>query len=53
MVASEVDEVNDSVTLELERVGGAIGEVTAQWEVTGDHSDGELTPKSGEVGVCF
>lgn len=49
VVVMERDGDDERVTLEVERLGGAIGEVTVQWEVTGDHSNQEVTPTSGEV----
>lgn len=48
VIAQELD-INTAVVLEVERMGGAFGQVRASWEVTGDHIEGEVTPTSGEV----
>lgn len=36
-----------TVTLDVVREAGLFGHVTVTWELTGDHSQGEVTPTSG------
>ena len=48
VVALETD-ISSAVALDVVRERGAFGQVTASWEVTGDHTEGEVTPLSGEV----
>lgn len=49
MVVNETGS-NVIVTLVVERLRGLFGNVTAAWEVDGDHNVGEVTPVSGMVG---
>ena len=49
MVANETGS-NVIVTLVVERLRGLFGNVTAAWEVDGNHDVGEVTPASGMVG---
>ncbi len=49
MIVSEREGSSERVTLYLERSGGTIGDVTLQWEITGDHAPGEIVPSEGEV----
>lgn len=48
MVVNETGS-NVIVTLVVERLRGLFGNVTAAWEVDGDHNVGEVTPVSGMV----
>lgn len=48
VVALETD-ISSAVALDVVRERGTFGQVTASWEVTGDHTEGEVTPLSGEV----
>lgn len=41
---------NTGVTLDVERTEGTFGLVTAEWELSGGHMIGEITPSSGQVG---
>ena len=52
MIVSEREGSGERVTLYLERLEGTIGDVTLQWEVTGDHAPGEIVPSEGEVSGC-
>ena len=40
---------NTAVTLQVERTEGTFGLVTANWELSGGHMTGEITPASGQV----
>ena len=48
VIALETD-ISSAVALGVIREGGTFGDVSANWEVTGDHIEGEITPSSGEV----
>ena len=48
MVAPELD-MFSTVNLDVIREAGLFGHVTVTWELTGDHSEGEVTPSSGIV----
>ena len=45
--------ISSAVALDVIREGGTFGDVSASWEVTGDHVEGEITPSSGEVESDF
>ena len=42
-------EFSSVIVLSVLREGGTFGQVIVNWQVTGDHNDGEITPTSGEV----
>lgn len=47
-VVSEVGS-NVEVVLDVERTGGTFGLVRVQWQLSGSHTAGEITPASGQV----
>ena len=46
---NEPDLFETSLTLIVERTGGLLGNISAQWSISGDHSVGEITPANGTV----
>jgi G-protein coupled receptor 98 len=48
-LSSIVMEVDRELTLNIDRGQGTFGMVLVEWELSGDHSDGEITPTSGQV----
>ena len=48
VIISEMD-ANFVITLEVERNAGTFGLVIVDWELTGSHTAGEITPASGQV----
>jgi len=42
-------ESSSAVMLNVERTGGTFGLVRVQWELSGAHTLGEITPTSGQV----
>lgn len=42
-------EANFPVTLQVERSAGTFGSVIVNWELSGAHMAGEITPASGQV----
>lgn len=48
MIAHELD-AGSTIALEVGREGGAFGQVEVSWEVTGEHTEGEISPTSGMV----
>lgn len=48
VIISEM-EINFVVTLQVERTAGTFGLVIVDWELSGSHMVGEITPASGQV----
>ena len=48
MIIPEQEFVSN-VLLEVVRSGGAFGRVRVSWQTTGEHTQSEVTPTSGEV----
>ena len=50
VVLSEMQS-NFVLTLQVERNMGTFGLVIVEWELSGSHAEGEITPASGQVRV--
>ena len=48
---NEPDFFETALTLTVERTGGLLGNISAQWSISGDHSVGEITPANGTVRI--
>lgn len=47
-----VTEMDGEIVLNVDRSGGTFGEVRVQWQLSGDHTTGEITPVAGQVSQC-
>ena len=48
-VSRIVMEMDGEIVLNVDRRGGTFGVVRVQWQLSGDHSTGEISPVAGQV----